>query len=563
MQRVVNTPSLIVKSDEDNNYYFYGGGLWYVSSSVLDGWTNTQTPPAKIKQLESLIQQQQKQDANSTPNSTITTPTDVIVSTEPAELIQTEGPVTFQSIQGTSLLYADNSLDDIFKDINTQDNYILVAGRWYKSQSLNGPWTYVPSNKLPADFAQIPEGSEKDGVLANVAGTNAANEAIMDAQIPQTAKVDRNTATANVTYDGDPIFTPINNTKLSAAENSNVTVLKSGTKYYAVDNGVWYISDNPGGPWSVATERPADVDNIPADNAAYNTRYVYIYDYTPDYVFEGYTSGYLGSYIYGPTVVWGTGWHYRPWHRNLYYPRPFTWGFGMRYNPWSGWNIGFNLGFGLGWGLFDFGINSYYGGWFGPRAYLPQRRAWGWNGGYYGRRTFINRPNVRINRPIFNNNSRFVNNINVNRNRSVNLYNRVNGARTIDVARRSPYTTNSVNNNRLTTNQVNRNATTPNRQVARPSTQANNVVTDREGNVYRRNNSSNSWQQRTTNRQWQPAQQNRASELNRTQQQRERSSTRTSNFNQAYRGGGGQPRGNSGGNSGGGRSNGNSRNSRH
>ncbi|MFX5472299.1 hypothetical protein ABTD76_18500, partial [Acinetobacter baumannii] len=86
---------------------------------------------------------------------------------------------------------------------------------------------------------------------------------------------------------------------LRVAENSNITVLQaSNLKYYACDKGVWYISDNPNGPYAVANERPQDVDKIPPTNHAYNTRYVYVYESTPDYVYMGYTPGYLGNYVF-------------------------------------------------------------------------------------------------------------------------------------------------------------------------------------------------------------------------------------------------------------------------
>jgi hypothetical protein len=566
MQKVVNSPSIILQNPDDNLFYLYGGGLWYNSNNILNGWNYVKFLPARIQQVDAQIQQKQKDsDENNVANKP-TTPSDIIVSTQPAELIQTEGEPTYQSIAGTSLLYANNSLNDIFKDINTQKNYILVSGRWYTSNTLNGGWTYVPADQLPADFAKIPEGSEKDGVLSSVAGTSAANEALMDAQIPQTAKIDRRTATTNVTYDGNPQFSPIRGTNMAVAENSSITVLRSNGQYFAVDNGTWYVSNNPNGPWQVSTTRPEEVNNIPPDNIAYNTKYVYVYDYTSDYVYTGYTPGYLGCYIYGPTVVWGTGWYYRPWYRHYYYPRAYTWGFGMSYNPWSGWNIGFNVGYSLGWHYYD--SNPYWGGWFGPRAYHPPYRPWGFNGGYYGgRNVVLSRPNVVINRPItiYNNNTR-INNVNVytNRNHSINLYNRVNGAQTNDIRRmpgnayinnpnngRSannnpndyridgrPAGNGNFNNNRFNNNQPNIGIN--NRPFAQPAQQANgnNIATDRQGNVFRRDN--NGWQQNSgnggnggNNNQWRPAPSTQVPDLNRVQQQRDRSNMRENNFRAA------------------------------
>ena len=403
MTRVVNSPYLIVKNPDDRKYYLYGGSFWYSSPNVKSGWINVKNLPAKIKSIDAVMKQEEKKDTAQKDQTKFTSTTDILVSTVPAELIQTEGNPTYQAVEGSTLLYVNNSLDEIFKDVESQKNYILIAGRWYSSASLNGPWAYIAPDALPAAFGNIPAGSEKDGVLANVAGTDEANEAMIDARVPQTAKVDRNTATCEVSYDGDPRFVPIENTNLSLAENSSLTVmLAPNNQYYALENGIWFISSSANGPWRVANERPSDVEKIPASNSAYNARYVYVYQTTPQYVYVGYTPGYMGNYICGHTVVWGTGWHYRPWYGRRYWPRPYTWGFGMHYNPWAGWSISFGLGFNNAWYRYR-NAHVWGCGWFGPPRYRPPYRPWGWNGGYYGNRPVNNRPivrpNVTYNRP--------------------------------------------------------------------------------------------------------------------------------------------------------------------
>ena len=101
---------------------------------------------------------------------------------------------------------------------------------------------------------------------------------------------------------------------MQLAENSNIPVIKdSAGKYFALDNGVWFVSDVADGPWVVSDTRPNDVENIPASSSAFNTKYVYIYESTPEYVYTGYTPGYMGSYVYGSTIVYGTGYSYSAW----------------------------------------------------------------------------------------------------------------------------------------------------------------------------------------------------------------------------------------------------------
>ena len=96
---------------------------------------------------------------------------EIIVSTVPAELIQSNGEADFSPVKGTGLLYMTNTNNDVFMNIADQQYYVLLSGRWYKSASLKGPWTYTPSNNLPGDFAKIPDDSEKASVLSSVAGT--------------------------------------------------------------------------------------------------------------------------------------------------------------------------------------------------------------------------------------------------------------------------------------------------------------------------------------------------------------------------------------------------------
>lgn len=501
--RVVNSPNLIFK--EGNFWNLYLGGIWYMSSSVTEGWKPNTSLSKKLQSVNEQIKKQEKEANGGKENTEKPIVTEIIVATSPTELLQSKGVIDYKTIQGTSLLYVGNSSNEIFKDINSQKTYVLLAGRWYNAPGINGPWTYVAADKLPADFAKIPEGSEKDGVLANVAGTDAAEEAKIDAEIPQTAKVDRKSASIKVEFDGAPKFKNIEGTSLKVAENSNVTVMQDQSgKYFALDNGIWFTASNTKGPWEVANERPKDVENIPASSSAYNTKYVYVYDSTPDVVYVGYTAGYMGGYVYGPTIVYGTGFYYTPWYGSVYYPRPVTWGFGFGYNPWTGWSmgVGFNVGFmhvGIGFG----GGYGYGGGWFGPPMYYPPYRAPYYGGGYYGNRqsggnTFVNNGNININTG------------------NGNIYNNKTGVSTKNIDRTSIGNNNKINaNNKISNNK------------------ANNVFSDKDGNVFQKDSKTNNWNQRDTKtNEWKPSSDNsRTRDLDRDFNARDRSNSRDQNFN--------------------------------
>lgn len=230
---------------------------------------------------------------------------------------------------------------------------------------------------MPKDFAKIPEESDMATVRASIPGTPEAKDALLEQSIPQTATVDRKTASVEVKYDGDPEFKKVDDTKIAYAINTDKTVLLIDNKYYCVDNAIWFISDNATGPWKVSDVRPDEVDDLPPSSEVYNVKYVYIYDSTPEVVYVGYYPGYTYSYAYGGVVVYGTGYYYAPWYRTYYYPRPVTYGYSVHYNPRTGW--GFSVGFSYGW--VGWGFHPYHRHYWGPRGYHAGYRH-GYHRGY-------------------------------------------------------------------------------------------------------------------------------------------------------------------------------------
>ena len=473
-ERVVNTPFFIARIKDKPTLYLGASQLWYTAQTMEGPWQVTTDVPKGLQEMapKDTTAAPLEKDASGksiAPN--------IIVRTKPAELVQSNGAVDVKPIQGTQLLYVTNTSDDIFLDIASQHYFIVVSGRWYKTPNLSkGPWTFVPGDQLPEDFAKIPEGSEKDNVLASVPGTQAAKEAVLDAQIPQTAKVDRKATTTTITYDGDPKWKLIEGTQIYEAENSSTTVLYIREHYYACENAVWYDSNNATGPWKVTVEVPKEVQDIPPSSASYNVKYVYVYETTPEVVYVGYTPGYMGCYVYGPTVIYGTGYYYYPWYGAVYYPRPCTYGFSMHYNPWMGWSMGFH--YSSGWFHMSVYGGGYHGGYWGPAGYHPHHHHYpGHHGGYYGHGGNYHGGGNTIN--IDNSN---------------NFYgDRGNSRPGVTPSRPSQQPAGGGASQRPST---------------KPSTRpaggsgSNNVLTDRQGNVYR-DNGKGGYQQPGANGKWQ------------------------------------------------------------
>ncbi len=277
----------------------------------------------------------------------------MFVATSPTELIVTDGEPNWVPVEGTRLLYIQNTTGNVFKALSDQQTYVLISGRWYRGSSESGPWEYVSGKALPADFASIPDDSPKENVKASVPGTPQAAEALIADEIPQTAKVDlRETRMTVPEYDGEPELASIPGTPLQYVVNASLPViLADDGKWYSVENGVWFVADSPRGPWAVARSVPPSIYSIPPDSPLHYVTYVRIYDASADSVQVGYTPGYTGSCIDDDgLIVYGTGYVYTPWIGNVWYGPPVTWGlgFGLAWTPWWGW--GFDAGFGWGWG---------------------------------------------------------------------------------------------------------------------------------------------------------------------------------------------------------------------
>jgi hypothetical protein len=370
--RAVNTPFYVVLDPSSKIYYLKGAGRWFTAPDALGPYSLVGAAPQNVVDL---AQQSGYTDPEQPVSDEAAQALQIVTATSPTEAIWTDGPFQMTPISGTNLLYVANTESDVFVLIPTQQMYVLLSGRWFTAANQNGPWTYVASNQLPPDFAQIPAGSAKANVLAFVPGTQAAQDATANTYIPQTAAIDTsNYQQPPVDYDGDPNFAPIGGTSLTYAQNCPCPVIGCNGAYYCCYNAVWYQCATPRGHWDLCRHVPPPIYAIPPSCPVYPVRYCYVYGATPTVVYVGYTPGYTGCYATGGVVVYGTGYYYNAWAGNVYIPRPLTFGFGARYDPYSGhWGFGFALATGGGGLWIGSGANLvvHGGGWFGYGGYRP------------------------------------------------------------------------------------------------------------------------------------------------------------------------------------------------
>jgi hypothetical protein len=446
-------------------YYLKGAGQWFAAPNPLGPFQASAQVPQSIAAAADADGYKDPQQPLSPAQAAAV---EIVTATEPTELIWTDGPEEMGTIPNTDLLYVTNTDSDVFLEIQTQQIFVLLSGRWYTAATRNGPWTYVAPDKLPPDFKLIPPDSDKGSVLANVAGTQAAKDAVADTFVPQTATIDRNAyEQPPVQYDGDPDFQPVEGTSFSYAANTPSSVLLVAGQYYCCYNAVWYLSPHPAGPWNLCTSVPGVIYTIPPTCPIYSVRYCHVYAVTPQYIYCGYTPGYVGCYPYHGVVVYGTGYHYSPWAGKSYYPRPWTYGFAAQYEPGRN-QWGFAVGFAAGGGDL----------WLSARSNSPAGRQWFGHGGF--------RPAQIRNAPV---------NIHpVMRNDQWNLYQRRKDVRR-DLSSARPTQRLPERSQPAAAHPL----TPPSGE--RPTRLRNNVLADPQGNVYRK--TLDGWEQRRNNK-WVP-----------------------------------------------------------
>ncbi|HVR85593.1 MAG TPA: hypothetical protein VMU54_14850, partial [Planctomycetota bacterium] len=381
-QRIANSAFFVLQDPALGSCYLHIPPFWWTAAGPLGPWEATDTVPGAVQDQwnsepkPDLPAADAAQEAPARP--------EVIVATEPTELLVTQGPAQYVPLTGTDLLYVKNSENDVFIDTGTQLHYVLLSGRWYRKPAGKGAsWAFVPPEELPPDFGRIPPASDRGHVLASVAGTTEARDAVLDAEIPQTVAVTPGPAPdLSVTYDGDPQFTEIPDCSVEYATNTPYSVFHCRERYYCCQDGIWYDSEIARGRWAVCVQVPEDIYLIPPSCPHYYCTYCHVFGSSPDAVYVGYYPGYRGCFVGGRTVVYGTGWHYSSWAGHTWYPRPVTWGCGVRYNTSTG-NWGFRLGAGgpCAWmGL------SYHSDWKGHAVSVG---VGGWWGGVGTRHTEV------------------------------------------------------------------------------------------------------------------------------------------------------------------------------
>ncbi len=330
LEFALNTNWDLFRDTVSRRYYLLNQDNWLTAPDVKGPWKPAESLPASIVALPA--DDNWSQVRQNIPGKLPKVVPTVIVSTQPAELIVTQGEPKYAVITGTQLMRVVNTDSVLFLNADDGRYYFLVAGRWFRAISLDGPWT-AASRDLPAEFARIPDNDPSAFVKASVPSTQEAQDAVLLASVPTTITVYTTNATVNVMYSGEPQFAPIPGTAIQYAVNSPYSVLLVDGQYYCCAQGIWFVSSAATGPWAFCTNVPAAVYTIPPSSPVYNVTYVTVQSSTPTTVEYSQTAGYSGEYVadtgalmYGAGVLAGEALASQsPYYYWYYYYPPYPW----------------------------------------------------------------------------------------------------------------------------------------------------------------------------------------------------------------------------------------------
>jgi hypothetical protein len=259
----VNTNWDVFQHQPTGLYYLRNDTSWLRATDLKGPWSYAAKLPDSFNKLPD--DDNWKDVKANLPGKPVNHAPTVYFSTTPAELILLDGEPKYVPVPGTSLLWMSNTESDLFRMGKEGPIYYLVAGRWFRAPNLNGNWTFATPT-LPEDFKRISLEHPRSRVLASVPGTQQAAEAVLLAQVPQIARVNKKeTKAPDVVYQGEPESRVTRGDQggmisrrgesgsgFVGSRGDNVYAGRDGNVYRRDQNGNWSKWDN--GSWNSARD---------------------------------------------------------------------------------------------------------------------------------------------------------------------------------------------------------------------------------------------------------------------------------------------------------------------
>ncbi|MHC5111986.1 MAG: hypothetical protein ACYTHJ_19155 [Planctomycetota bacterium] len=186
-------------------------------------------------------------------------PPPIFYSDVPAILINFMGEPSFETIEGTNLLFATNTNWDLFMETGSSRYFLLVGEGWIGTKDLiDGPWN--PAPVVAADLAKLPDDENWSEVKKHLPSTPVT-------PVPRVF-VSQEPAELIMTS-GKPELSPIPDTDLMYVTNTECDLFlhNKENQYYFLVAGRWFRAKEVKGPWTPATkDLPETFAEIPENH---------------------------------------------------------------------------------------------------------------------------------------------------------------------------------------------------------------------------------------------------------------------------------------------------------
>lgn len=300
VERVMNASGELYRTTAAGAYWTRLGRTWLHADRLQGPYVDGVRPPPALAALPPLP------DAAS-PNKNAAP--EIYVRRNRTVIVHLTGNLLLDPIGKAGGLHVVNNTDaDLFFHGRENRYFLLVGGRWYDTDHLEGTWE--PTISLPSAFRDLPADHARGYARVAMPGTREHGAAL--AEVARLAmrrvSIDR---TISVRYHGPPQFEAIPEADVAFATNTTQDVFAAGGLYYACADGVWYLSAAATGPWSVCAIVPDALYATPADHPTHHVTAVVVHPAEePGAILVGADARYEGWRTVGSRLVhrtWDAG----------------------------------------------------------------------------------------------------------------------------------------------------------------------------------------------------------------------------------------------------------------
>jgi hypothetical protein len=158
LERIVNTRALIVR-DGAGIHYLKAVDGWMESYGFDDEWRlSAASPFGENTGIERAVlaatADRLDGEGVSLKSSLYDDPPTILIATDSAALIVTNGAPRYETVPGTSLLRLANTKATVFRERTGEHFYVRVDSDWYRAWTTDGPWQFIATDQLPSDIAR-------------------------------------------------------------------------------------------------------------------------------------------------------------------------------------------------------------------------------------------------------------------------------------------------------------------------------------------------------------------------------------------------------------------------